>query len=183
MNPTKETIAAVTNRDRVKGRLADAVRGRDVFIGLSGPGVLTGEMIRTMADAPIVFAMANPVPEVMPEAAYAAGAAAVATGRSDFPNQINNCLGFPGIFRGALDVRAKSVNEQMKLAAAEAIASLVDDASLRTEYFIPSAMDLRVPPAVARAIAKTAVETGEARVSADPDEIALRTKRLLYEGS
>jgi len=182
MNPVKQDIAERTNRERVKGTLADAVRGRHVFIGLSGPGLLTGEMIRTMAKDAIIFAMANPVPEVMPAEAYAAGAIAVATGRSDFPNQINNCLGFPGIFRGALDVRAMSVNDDMKVAAAEAIAGLVEEGALRPDYFIPSAMDLRVPPAVARAIARAAIESGEARVPADPDQIARRTRRFLYEG-
>jgi len=182
MNPMKEEMAELTNRERVKGTLADALRGRDVFIGLSVAGALTADMVRTMAGDPIVFAMANPVPEVMPADALAAGAMAVATGRSDFPNQINNCLGFPGIFRGALDVRARAINDEMKLAAAAAIAGLVGGGELRPDYFIPSAMDLRVPPAVAGAIARAAIETGEARVEADPAEIAARTKRFLYEG-
>jgi len=181
MNPVKERIAGVTNRDRVRGSLADAVKGRNVFIGLSVAGALTGEMIRTMAKDAVILAMANPVPEVMPAEAYAAGAIAVATGRSDFPNQVNNCLGFPGIFRGALDVRARAINDPMKIAAAEAIAGLVESGMLRPDYFIPSAMDLRVPPAVAEAIARAAIETGEARVDADPAEIALRTRRMLYE--
>ncbi len=182
MNRAKEEIAAFTNRDRVKGTLADAVKGRDVFVGLSVGGVLTGEMIRTMAKAPIIFAMANPVPEITPAEAYAAGAVAVATGRADFPNQINNCLGFPGIFRGALDVRAKSINDKMKMAAADAIAGLVGEGELRPDHFMPDAMDLRVPPAVARATAAAALETGEARVKADPAEIAARTKWSLYSG-
>jgi len=182
MNPVKEEMARLTNRDRVKGALADVVRGRNVFIGLSTAGALTGEMIRTMADQPVIFAMANPDPEVLPDEAYTAGAVAVATGRSDFPNQINNCLGFPGIFRGALDVRARSINDRMKLAAAEAIAGLVKEGELRPDYFIPSAMDLRVPPAVAGAIARAAIETGEARVQADPAEIEARTRRFLYDG-
>ncbi|MFH1731674.1 MAG: malic enzyme-like NAD(P)-binding protein [Planctomycetota bacterium] len=182
MNPMKEEMAGLTNLAGVKGTLADALRGRDVFIGLSVAGALTADMVRTMAQDPIVFAMANPVPEVMPADAYAAGAMAVATGRSDFPNQINNCLGFPGIFRGALDVRARAINDEMKLAAAAAISGLVGDGELRPDYFIPSAMDLRVPPAVAGAIARAAIETGEARVEADPAEIATRTKRFLYEG-
>ena len=181
MNPVKEEIARLTNRDRVKGTLTDGVRGRNVFIGLSAGGALTGEMIRTMADRPVIFAMANPDPEVLPDEAYAAGAVAVATGRSDFPNQINNCLGFPGIFRGALDVRARSINDRMKLAAAEAIAGLVKEGELRPDRFIPSAMDLRVPPAVAGAIARAAIETGEARVHVDPAEIETRTRRFLYE--
>jgi malate dehydrogenase (oxaloacetate-decarboxylating) len=182
MNATKDEIARITNRDRVAGALADALRGRHAFIGLSVGGLLDGEMIRTMADRPIVLAMANPVPEILPDEARSAGAAAVATGRSDFPNQINNCLGFPGIFRGALDVRAKAVNDAMKIAAAEAIAGLVTDERLRPDYFIPDAVDLRVPPAVAAAIARAAIDSGEARVPADPDEIALRTRRLLYGG-
>ena len=181
MNPVKEEIAARTNRAGVRGTLADAVKGRHVFIGLSAAGVLTGEMIRTMADRPVILAMANPVPEVMPAEAYAAGAVAVGTGRSDFPNQINNCLGFPGIFRGALDVRARSINDAMKIAAADAIAGLVPDGQLRPDYFIPSAMDLRVSPVVAAAIARAAIETGEARAPADPAEIARRTRRFLYE--
>ena len=182
MNPMKEEIAELTNGECVRGTLADALRGRDVFIGLSVAGALTADMIRTMAREPIIFAMANPVPEIMPADARAAGAMAVATGRSDFANQINNCLGFPGIFRGALDVRARAINDEMKLAAAVAIAGLVGEGELRPDYFIPSAMDLRVPPAVAGAIAKAAIESGEARVEADPAEIAARTKRFLYEG-
>lgn len=182
MNPTKDEIARLTNRDRVRGTLADAVRGRNVFIGLSVAGALTGEMVRTMAERPVIFAMANPVPEIMPAEAYAAGAIAVATGRSDFPNQVNNCLGFPGIFRGALDVRAKSINTEMKLAAARAIAALVGEGQLRHDYFIPGALDRRVPPAVAAAIARAAIETNEARVAVDPDAIAARTRSFLYEG-
>jgi malate dehydrogenase (oxaloacetate-decarboxylating) len=183
MNAEKDEVAKITNRDRIQGSLGEAVRGRNVFIGLSVGGALTGEMIRTMAESPVVLAMANPVPEVMPSEAYAAGAVAVATGRSDFPNQVNNCLGFPGIFRGGLDVRASVINDPMKIAAAEAIAGLVDEGMLRPDYFIPSAMDLRVPPAVAAAIAKAAIETGVARVEADPEQIRLRTQRFLYEGT
>ena len=182
MNPMKEHIAEFTNRDGVQGALADAIRGRNVFIGLSVAGAMTADMIQTMAEQPVIFAMANPVPEVMPDEARAAGAVAVATGRSDFPNQINNCLGFPGIFRGALDVRAKSINDEMKMAAARAIAGLVADDELRPEYFIPSAMDLRVPPAVAGAIAQAALATGEARIKVNPGEVATCTKRFLYEG-
>jgi malate dehydrogenase (oxaloacetate-decarboxylating) len=182
MNPEKDEIAAITNRDRVEGTLAEAVRGRDVFIGLSVGGALTGEMVRSMADSPIVLAMANPVPEIMPEVAYAAGAAAVATGRSDFPNQVNNCLGFPGIFRGGMDVQASVINDAMKIAAAEAIAGLVGENRLKPDYFIPSAMDLRVPPAVARAIAHSAMDTGAARVEVDPEAVRRRTQHFLYEG-
>ena len=182
MNPAKEEIARTTNRDRVSGGLAEALRGRDVFIGLSVAGAVTPEMVRAMAPDPIIFAMANPVPEIMPSQAYEAGAAAVATGRSDFPNQVNNCLGFPGIFRGALDVKARAIDDPMKLAAAEAIAGLVTDDELRREYFVPSAMDLRVPPAVAAAIAGAAIQSGAARADADPADIALRTRQFLYRG-
>jgi len=181
MTAVKEQIARVTNRGGVRGPLAEAVRGRDVFIGLSVAGALTPAMVRSMADRPVVFAMANPVPEIMPAEARAAGAAVVATGRSDLPNQINNCLGFPGIFRGALDARARAINDPMKLAAARAIAALVDEKELRPDYVIPSAMDLRVGPAVAAAIAKSALETGQARATVSPDEIAERTRRLLCE--
>ncbi|MFW6107809.1 MAG: malic enzyme-like NAD(P)-binding protein, partial [bacterium] len=162
MNPVKEKIARLTNRGGVRGGLAEALKGRDVFIGLSVGGAVTADMVRSMAPDPIVFAMANPVPEIMPDEAYAAGAAAVATGRSDFANQVNNCLGFPGIFRGALDVKARAIDDEMKIAAAEAIAGLVADRERRREYFVPSAMDLRVPPAVAAAIARTAIENGTA---------------------
>ncbi|MFO7899473.1 MAG: malic enzyme-like NAD(P)-binding protein [Planctomycetota bacterium] len=182
MNPMKETIARVTNRGQVRGGLAEALKGRDVFVGLSAAGAVTADMVRSMAPDPIVFAMANPVPEIMPDEAYAAGAAAVATGRSDFANQVNNCLGFPGIFRGALDVKARAIDDEMKIAAAEAIAGLVGGRELRHEYFVPSAMDLRVPPAVAAAIARTAIENGAAQVAADPEAIALRTRQRLYRG-
>lgn len=163
MNPAQQAMCAVTNRRRLSGTLADAVRGADVFIGVSAPGVLTGDMVRTMADKAIVLAMANPVPEIMPDEALAAGAAVVGTGRSDFDNQINNVLAFPGIFRGALDVRARCINEEMKLAAAYAIASLVEDGELTPRYIIPQALDRRVGPAVAKAVAEAAVRTGVAR--------------------
>ena len=150
-------------RSCLSGTLADAVRGADVFIGVSAPGVLTGDMVRTMADKAIVLAMANPVPEIMPDEALAAGAAVVGTGRSDFDNQINNVLAFPGIFRGALDVRARCINEEMKLAAAYAIASLVEDGELTPRYIIPQALDRRVGLAVAKAVGEAAVRTGVAR--------------------
>ncbi len=163
MNSAQHAMCAVTNRRHLSGTLADAVRGADVFIGVSAPGVLTGEMVRTMADKAIVLAMANPVPEIMPDEALAAGAAVVGTGRSDFDNQINNVLAFPGIFRGALDVRARCINEEMKLAAAYAIASLVEDGELTPRYIIPQALDRRVGPAVAKAVAEAAVRTGVAR--------------------
>lgn len=162
MNPAQTEMAAVTNRRHLHGGLAEAMQGADVFIGVSVPHVLTGDMVRTMAASPIVFPMANPVPEIDPEEAIAAGAAVVGTGRSDYENQINNVLAFPGIFRGALDVRASAINEEMKTAAALAIASLVSDAELNPHYVIPQAFDRRVGPAVARAVSEAAVASGVA---------------------
>ena len=164
LNPEKAEIATWTNREGVKGSLADAVRGADVFVGVSAPGVLTADMVRTMATDPIIFACANPVPEIMPDEALAAGAAVAATGRSDFPNQINNVLAFPGIFRGALDVRASDINDDMMEAAAYAIAGLVDDDKRCAEYIIPGAFDERVAPAVAEAVAEAARKSGVARL-------------------
>ena len=164
MTPAKEEIAAFTNKDRRTGTLADAVKGADIFVGVSSPGVLTQEMIKTMAPNPIVFPMANPTPEIMPDLAKEAGAAVVGTGRSDFPNQINNVLAFPGIFRGALDVRATDINEEMKVAAAKAIASLVSEDELNPEYVIPSPFDERVGSTVAKAVAKAAIDTGVNRI-------------------
>ena len=164
LNPEKAEIATWTNREGVKGSLADAVRGADVFVGVSAPGVLTQDMVRTMADDPIIFACANPVPEIMPDEALAAGAAVAATGRSDFPNQINNVLAFPGIFRGALDVRASDINDDMMEAAAYAIAGLVDDGHRAADYIIPGAFDERVAPAVAAAVAEAARKSGVARL-------------------
>ena len=163
LNPEKAEIATWTNQEGVHGSLADAVRDADVFVGVSAPGVLTQEMVRTMAADPIVFACANPVPEIMPDEALAAGAAVAATGRSDFPNQINNVLAFPGIFRGALDVRASDINDDMMEAAAHAIANLVDDAHRASDYIIPGAFDGRVAPAVAAAVAEAAKASGVAR--------------------
>ena len=163
LNDAKREVAKVTNPERMKGTLADALRGADVFIGVSGPNLVTPEMVRSMHAEPIIFAMANPVPEIAPEAAKAAGAAVVGTGRSDCPNQINNVLGFPGIFRGALDVRARDINEDMKIAAVYALASLVSDADLKPEYIIANAFDGRVGPAVAAAVAKAARDSGVAR--------------------
>ena len=163
LNPIKEEMAALSNQAKKKGRMEDVIRGADVFIGVSGPGTLTAEMIRTMAPDPIVFALANPVPEIMPEEAMAAGVAVMGTGRSDFPNQINNVLAFPGIFRGALDVRAREINDAMKVAAAKAIASLVAKEELRAEYVIPAALDERVAEAVAAAVAQAARDSGVAR--------------------
>lgn len=164
LNRYKAELAAVTNRDFRQGTLADVLAGADVFIGVSAPGVLTGDMVRTMAPDPIVFACANPMPEIMPDEALAAGAAVVATGRSDFPNQINNVLAFPGIFRGALDVRASDINDEMKVAAAWAIADLVDTSTLQSDAIIPSAFDDRVGPAVAAAVAAAARKSGVARI-------------------
>lgn len=163
LNASKESIAKVTNRERTKGSLTDAVKGTDIFIGVSAPGVLTQEMIKTMNADPIVLAMANPTPEIMPDLAKDAGAKIVGTGRSDFPNQINNVVAFPGIFRGALDVRASAITENMKIAAAYAIASLVDD-KLSEEYILPYAFDPRIKDTVAKAVAEAAVKDGVARI-------------------
>ena len=163
MNPAQAEIAEITNRDRRRGSLADVIVGADVFIGVSAPGVLTKEMVRTMARDAIVFAMANPTPEIMPEEAFEGGARIVATGRSDYPNQINNVLVFPGIFRGALDAEASDITEDMKIAAAEAIASIIPENELRDDYIIPGAFDTRVAPIVARAVGDVARKTGVAR--------------------
>lgn len=164
LNPYKEEIAKLSNKAGVKGTLADAVRNTDIFIGVSAPGVLTQDMIKTMNPDPIVLAMANPVPEIMPDEAKAAGAAIVGTGRSDFPNQINNVVAFPGIFRGALDVRASRITENMKIAAAYAIASLVSDEELKADYILPFAFDKRIKDAVATAVAEAAKKDGVARI-------------------
>lgn len=164
LNASKEDIAKVTNREMTKGSLVEAVKGTDIFIGVSAPGVLTQDMIKTMNVDPIVLAMANPTPEIMPDEAKAAGAKIVGTGRSDFPNQINNVVAFPGIFRGALDVRASAITENMKIAAAYAIASLVDDDKLTPDYILPYAFDERIKDTVAKAVADTAVKDGVARI-------------------
>ncbi|MBF7097296.1 NAD(P)-dependent malic enzyme [Alkalibacter mobilis] len=164
LNDEKLEIAQITNSKSQKGTLSEAIKGCDIFVGVSAPNVLTKDMIRSMAEGPIIFAMANPVPEIMPEDAKIAGAAIVGTGRSDFENQINNVLAFPGIFRGALDVRASDINDEMKVAAAMAIASLVDDSELRPEYVLPAPFDSRVKDAVAKAVAKAAKASGVARL-------------------
>lgn len=164
LNPAQEEMAKVTNRDHMTGTLADAVKGADVFFGMSAPQVLTAEMVSTMAKDPMVFAMANPVPEIWPEDAKKGGAAVVGTGRSDYPNQINNVLAFPGIFRGALDVRASDINEEMKLAAAKAIAACVSDEELNAEYIMPMAFDKKVIRSVADAVAQAARDSGVARI-------------------
>ena len=164
LNPEKEEMAAVTNRQMRKGTLADVLKGADVFIGISAPGLVTPEMVRSMSPDPILFPMANPTPEIMPDEAKAAGAAVVGTGRSDFANQINNVLAFPGIFRGTLDVRASDINDEMKIAAAEAIANYIPESELTPEYIIPSALDRNVAQAVAKAVAEAAKKTGVARL-------------------
>ena len=164
MNPVKDEMSKVTNLDKKAGSLADMLVGADVFIGVSAPGTVTQEMVRTMAPNPILFPMANPTPEIMPEEAKAAGAAVIGTGRSDFPNQINNVLAFPGIFRGALDVRASDINDEMKVAAAYAIANIITDEERNAEYIIPNPFDKRVAKAVAEAVAKAARDTGVARI-------------------
>ena len=164
MTEAQAQLAEVTNPERQSGTLADVIKGADVFMGFSAPGVLTGDMVRTMAQDPVIFACANPTPEIFPEEALAAGAKVVGTGRSDYPNQINNVLVFPGIFRGALDVRARDINDEMKVAAAKAIASLIPDSELRADNIIPSAFDPRVAKAVAAAVAQAARDTGVARV-------------------
>ncbi|HBQ64482.1 MAG TPA: NAD-dependent malic enzyme, partial [Clostridiales bacterium] len=164
LNPEKEDMARISNLEHKKGSLADVIRGADVFIGLSAPGVVTSDMVRTMAKDPIIFAMSNPVPEIMPEEARAAGARVIGTGRSDFANQINNVLAFPGIFRGALDVRASDINDAMKIAAAHAIAEIITAEELNPEYIIPAPFDPRVGKAVAAEVAKAARESGVARI-------------------
>jgi malate dehydrogenase (oxaloacetate-decarboxylating) len=171
LNPVQAELATLTNREKIQGTLADVVKGADMLLGVSAPHIFTKEIIQSMHDDAIVFAMANPVPETDYESAKAAGAKVVGTGRSDSPNQINNVLVFPGIFRGAIAVRARHINENMKVAAARAIAALIDDTDLSEEYVIPDAFDERVAPAVAAAVAKEAMETGEARITRDPEDI------------
>ena len=164
LNPAQRAMAEVTNKHHERGPLTDVIRSKDVFIGVSAPKVVTAEMVSTMAQDAIVFAMANPTPEIMPEEAAKGGARVIATGRSDYPNQINNVLAFPGIFRGTFDVRASDINEEMKMAAAEALAGLISDEELNENYIIPAAFDPRVGPAVAKAVAEAARRTGVARI-------------------
>ncbi|WP_342753339.1 NAD(P)-dependent malic enzyme [Shouchella clausii] len=178
MNAVKEAVAKRTNMNKEEGKLEDVIKDADVFIGVSVEGALTKEMVESMADKPIIFAMANPNPEIMPAEAHEAGASVVGTGRSDFPNQVNNVLAFPGIFRGALDARATHINEEMKVAAVYAIANLVSEEELSVDYVIPAPFDSRVAPAVAAAVAKKAMETGVARVKVDPEEVAEKTRKL-----
>ncbi|MBQ6775761.1 MAG: NAD-dependent malic enzyme [Synergistaceae bacterium] len=165
MNWVKNEIAKVTNPEGIKGKLADSMKGADVFIGVSAPGAVNGEMVKSMAKDPIIFACANPTPEIFPEEAKAAGAKIISTGRSDYPNQINNVLAFPGIFRGAFDVRASDINEAMKVAASNALASLVEDDKLSPDYIIPAAFDPRVGPAVSKAVADAAIKSGVAKLN------------------
>jgi malate dehydrogenase (oxaloacetate-decarboxylating) len=183
MDFSKEEIARLTNHDRRTGSLGDVIVGSDVFIGLSAGGVLTPRMVASMAPNPLVFALANPTPEITPDLALEAGALAVATGRSDYPNQVNNSLAFPGVFRGALDVKARAIDDAMKIAAARAIADLVDPAELSADFLIPDSLDLRVAPRVAAAVAEAAVAGGLARKPLNPREVELRCRDLVYEGT
>jgi len=180
MNEAMKQIAQVTNKEKIKGNLVDAVKDADVFIGVSAPEVLTKEMVKSMNRDPIVFALANPKPEISPKDAIDAGAKVVATGRSDYANQVNNLLAFPGVFRGALDIKAKEINMEMKLAAAKAIASLIDENDLNAEYIIPDALDIRISPIVASYVAKAAIETGVAQnKKVTPEMVEAHTKKLL----
>ena len=182
MTRYKAEIAEITNLEGKQGAMSEVLVGADVFIGLSAPNTLTTEMVRTMAPNPIIFALANPNPEITPDAALEGGAFAVATGRSDYPNQVNNSLAFPGLFRGALDVKATAISDEMKIAAAEAIADLVPATKLSPEFLIPDSLDLRVAPRVAAAVAAKAYEQGLARGTITPDEIEARTRDMVYEG-
>jgi malate dehydrogenase (oxaloacetate-decarboxylating) len=178
MNDIKERVATFTNQEKKEGSLDEILEDADVFIGVSVAGALSKEMVSKMSDDAIIFAMANPEPEIMPEDAKAAGARVIGTGRSDFPNQVNNVLAFPGIFRGALDVRATRINERMKVAAANAIASLITEEELNQDYVIPGPFDSRVAPIVAKSVAQAAMESGVSRIEVDPEEIAEKTRRL-----
>ncbi|HVI21125.1 MAG TPA: malic enzyme-like NAD(P)-binding protein [Bacillus sp. (in: firmicutes)] len=178
MNSFKEEMARITNKEQKQGSLADALEGADVFVGVSAPGMVTEAMVLSMNPDSIIFAMANPVPEIMPQAAKNAGALVVGTGRSDFPNQVNNVLAFPGIFRGALDVQAKEINEEMKLAAVHAIAGLISDEELQADYVIPDPFDRRVAAHVAAAVAKAAMETGVAGKLINPEKVKERLLAL-----
>jgi len=179
MNWAKEEIALISNKECRKGTLADAMVNSDVFIGVSSANIVTEDMVRSMNNDAVIFAMANPVPEIEPALAKKAGARIIGTGRSDYPNQVNNVLAFPGVFRGALDVRASEINEEMKLAAAYALSEIIPAEELTEDYIIPKAFDPRVAPAVAKAVAKAAIETGVARVAVDPEQVALRAAGLI----
>ncbi|WP_280166129.1 NAD(P)-dependent malic enzyme [Priestia aryabhattai] len=178
MNKVKSEVASYTNVNKESGTLSDVIKGADVFIGVSAADALSQEMVKSMNDEAIIFAMANPNPEIKPDAAKEAGAAVIGTGRSDFPNQVNNVLAFPGIFRGALDVRATHINEEMKKAAVEAIAALITEEELNTDYVIPGPFDPRVAPAVAEAVAKAAMDSGVARIKIDPASVKAHTEQL-----
>ena len=178
MNETKEQVAKWTNRDKTEGDLEEVIQDADVFIGVSVADILTQDMVRSMADDPIIFAMANPNPEINPDEAKEAGAKVIGTGRSDNPNQINNVLAFPGIFRGALDVEATHINEEMKQAAVEAIANLIDSDELDPDYCIPGPFDSRVAPSVAREVARAAMDSGVARIEIDPQDVYDKTMKL-----
>lgn len=167
MNKQKDELAELTNPHNEKGSLEECIKGADIFVGVSAGGALKAEWVKTMNEKPLILAMANPVPEIMPDEAKKAGAFIIGTGRSDFKNQVNNSLAFPGIFRGALDVRAKDINLDMKMAAANAIAGLIPDYELTPDYIIPSSLDTRVPVAVAKAVAEAAIKTGAARIQID----------------
>jgi malate dehydrogenase (oxaloacetate-decarboxylating) len=182
MNWAKDEIAKSTNREMIKGKLADAIKGADVFVGVSAAGAVTQDMVRSMAPDSILFALANPVPEIMPAEAKAAGAMIVATGRSDFDNQVNNSLAFPGIFRGALDTRSSDINDQMKIAAAYAISHALPEEELRPNLILPTGVDLRVAPKVAAAVAQAAIDSGVARLKVDPAKIEESTLSFVYEG-
>ncbi|MFD2761830.1 NAD(P)-dependent malic enzyme [Lentibacillus juripiscarius] len=178
MNEVKDEVAKMTNKDKQEGDLEDMLADADVFIGVSVGGLLSKEMVQKMNDDPIIFAMANPDPEILPGDAKEVGVKVIGTGRSDFPNQVNNVLAFPGIFRGALDVRATRINERMKIAAAEAIASLITEDELNEDYVIPAPFDPRVAPLVASSVARAAMESGVARIDVDPEEVAEKTRKL-----
>src|SRR5205085_1694443 len=182
MSAEQEELAARTNAEGRSGGLADALVGADIFIGVSGPRAVSPAMVQSMAHDAIIFALANPVPEIMPEEAYEAGARVVATGRSDHPNQVNNSLAFPGLFRGALDVRACVINDAMKLAAAERLASLVTDQELEEGQIIPLAMNYDVAPALAAAVAQAAMDSGVARLRVDPQIVTQHCHDFIYEG-
>jgi len=182
MTSAQEELAARTNPESLSGGLAEAVVGADIFIGVSAPGILSSAMVETMSPQAIVFALANPIPEIMPEEALAAGARVVATGRSDYPNQVNNSLVFPGLFRGALDVRARHINEAMKLAAAERLAAMVSDKEREDSQIIPPAMSYEIAPALAAAVAQAAMDSGVARRLVNPQTVAEHCYDFIYEG-
>ena len=178
MNASKESVATFTNLKKEKGSLGDVIKGADIFIGVSVGDTLTKEMVQTMNKDAIIFALANPIPEISPKEAKEAGARVVGTGRSDFPNQVNNVLAFPGVFRGALDARATEINEEMKKAAVKAIAELISESELTEDYVIPSPFDPRVAPAVAASVAQAAMDTNVARIQIDPEQVKIKTMKL-----